>query len=241
MEIINSNKVGAVSEKSVKKFEFQIGALLPKEYRTFLLKHNGGEPVPSDFKLGEDDISGLHHIYGIFEQDNHRDILNNYNVFKGRIKKELLPIADDSFGNQICIGIKNKYIGKIYFWDHEFDGSFFKSKAITLIANSFNNFLDSLFEYVDPDESVLSRVIRLGDITELSNLIDNGLNIEEIDEHGRTIIERCAIKGDDQMIEYLFELGAQLKTSLELAENNAKYFESHLTTVRLLKNLSSKK
>jgi len=241
MKIVDSNKFGALTEDAVKKLEFQIGTLLPKEYRAFLLKHNGGEPVPSDFKLGEDDITGLHHIYGIFEQDNHRDILNNYNVFKGRIKKELLPIADDSFGNQICIGIKNKYVGKIYFWDHEFEGSFFKSKAITLIANSFNDFLESLFQYVDPDESVLSRVIRLGDIAELSNLIENGLNIEATDEHGRTIIERSTIEGHDQMIEYLFELGAQLKTSLELAEKNAKYFESHLKTVRLLKNLSSKK
>ncbi len=241
MKIVDSNKFGALTEDAVKKLEFQIGALLPKEYRAFLLKHNGGKPASSDFKLGEGDITGLHHIYGIFEQDNHSNILNNYNVFKGRIKKELLPFADDSFGNQICIGIKNKYIGKIYFWDHEFDGSFFKSKAITLIANSFNDFLDSLFEYVDPDESVLSRVIRLGDIAELSNLIENGLNIEATDEHGRTIIERSTIEGHDQMIEYLFELGAQLKTSLELAEKNAKYFESHLTTVRLLKKLSSKK
>jgi len=241
MKIVGSNKFGALTEDAVKKLEFQIGALLPKEYKTFLLKRNGGEPVPSDFKLGEDDITGLHHIYGIFEQDNHRDILNNYNVFKGRIKKELLPIADDSFGNQICIGIKNKYVGKIYFWDHEFEGSFFKSKAITLIANSFNDFLESLFEYVDPGESVLSRVIRLGDIAELSNLIENGLNIEATDEHGRAIIERSTIEGHDQMIEYLFELGAQLKTSLELAEKNAKYFESHLTTVRLLKKLSIKK
>jgi ankyrin repeat protein len=241
MEIIDSNKFGAVSEESVKKFEFQIGALLPEEYRTFLLNHNGGEPKFSDFKLGEGDMTGLHNIYGIFEQDHQSDILNNYNVFKGRVKKELLPIADDPFGNQICIGIKNKYIGKIYFWDHEFEGSFFKSKAITLIANNFNDFLECLFEYVDPDESVLSRIIRLGDIGELSNLIDNGLNIEATDEHGRTIIERSAINGHDQMIEYLFELGAQLKTSLELAENNAEYFEAHLTTVLLLKKLSGKK
>lgn len=186
-------------------------------------------------------ICGFRVAVTIFEQEPHSDILNNYKVFKGRIKKELLPIAEDSFGNQICIGIKNKYIGKIYFWDHELEESFFKSKAITLIANSFNDFLDSLFEYVDPDESVLSRVIRLGDISELSNLIDNGLDIEMTDEHGRTIIERSAIAGHDQMIEYLFELGAQLKASLELAEKNAEYFETHLTTVLLLKKLSSKK
>lgn len=30
-----------------------------------------------------------------------------------------MPIATDSFGNKLCIGVKGKHYGKIYFWDHE--------------------------------------------------------------------------------------------------------------------------
>jgi hypothetical protein len=33
----------------IKEFEEKIGSPLPEAYREFLLKHNGGEPIPSVF------------------------------------------------------------------------------------------------------------------------------------------------------------------------------------------------
>lgn len=241
MMIKDSNKLGFLSEEALRRFEFEIGALLPEQFREFLLKHNGGKPVPSDFKISDNEgNSCLHHVYGLHDGPDYSNIASNHRVFKGRIPNELLAIADDPFGNQICIGIKKKYLGRIYFWDHEEESRFFKFKGTTLLAHTFDDFLESLYEYVDPNESEIERVVRLEDVDTLTRLINGGYDIETTDEYGRTIIENCAIHRRNLLISFLFEKGADLRSSLEFAEKNAEFFDEHKETVCLLKELGKK-
>lgn len=241
MIIKNSNKYGVLSEEILRRFEFQVGALLPEQFREFLLQHNGGKPIPSDFKISNDDGSSLHHVYGLHGGPDYSNIAGVHNVFKDRIPNELLAIADDPFGNQICIGIKKKYLGKIYFWDHEKESRFFKFKGTTLLANTFDEFLGNLYEYVDPNESEIERVVRLEDVDAMTRLINDGYDIETTDEYGRTIIENCAIHRKNHLISFLYEKGADLRSSLEFAEKNAEFFEEHKETVRLLQELSERR
>jgi len=63
---------------------------------------------------------------------------------------------DDPFGNAICLGIAEKYRGRVYFWDHEnepdeelWDGEVDTAGNITLIANSFTDFVAGLQELED--------------------------------------------------------------------------------------------
>lgn len=51
----------------------------------------------------------------------------------------LCPIAYTPGGNAICIGVKNEYIGKIFFWDHEARGS----KDVYYVAENFSDFIKS--------------------------------------------------------------------------------------------------
>lgn len=159
---------------------------------------------------------------------------------KAEFQMNFLAIADDPFGNQICIGIKKKYLGRIYFWDHEEESRFFKFKGTTLLAHTFDDFLESLYEYVDPNESEIERVVRLEDVDTLTRLINGGYDIETTDEYGRTIIENCAIHRRNLLISFLFEKGADLRSSLEFAEKNAEFFDEHKETVCLLKELGKK-
>lgn len=53
--------------------------------------------------------------------DQKHTLTYNIDFYKERIPMGYLPIADDVFGNLILIAVSDKNIGKIYFWEHEYD------------------------------------------------------------------------------------------------------------------------
>ena len=60
---------------------------------------------------------------------------------------ELVSIGRGSGGDLICISAREKDYGKVYFWGHDWDiGSNFVTHV--LIANSFTDFINSLYETV---------------------------------------------------------------------------------------------
>lgn len=65
------------------------------------------------------------------------------------IAKDIIPIADDPLGNPLCISVGKSDYGTIYYLNHEFEdietGFLMKSK----IADSFSDFINSL--YIDGD------------------------------------------------------------------------------------------
>ena len=71
-------------------------------------------------------------------------------TFTDRMPKRLVPIASDSFGNQICIAVSGDDRGSIFFWDHEKEADEGEGESpetignVTLIADSFSAFLDLL-------------------------------------------------------------------------------------------------
>ena len=93
----------SVGREAVNLFEKIIRGKFPKPYREFLLTYNGGTPVPECFLIPGDGSSVIQLFYKINAKETYNDLLNTHRVFKGRIAKELLPIACDPFGNQICI------------------------------------------------------------------------------------------------------------------------------------------
>jgi cell wall assembly regulator SMI1 len=238
MKVTDSNKYGELTEGDLESFEKKLGCRLPTEYRDFLLVHNGGKPDPSDFQLGIEEADSLHHVYGL-NTKNHSDIKNSFNCFKGRIPRQLLPIADDPFGNQICIGISGKHRGRVYFWDHEKETVLRKFKATTILAASFGEFLNSLFEYIDPSETEIETALRKSDLSYISRKLDEGLDIEAQDDYGNTLIERAVIKGDVELIKLLHGRSAKLRKSLTIAERNAEFFDEHRLIAQLITELAS--
>ncbi len=147
------NRPGTITAADVVSFEKRNGISLPADYATFLARHNGGFPTPANFKFhGREDGSELNSFFGIKSGDID-DLDKVQEVYKGRLPKAFLGIADDSGGNLICICLAGKDRGKIYFWDHEMEAD--ESQGIspetagntTLIANSFDEFLNGIFEF----------------------------------------------------------------------------------------------
>ena len=136
-----------LDEKIFKVVERFLGLKLPKAYRTFLLDVNGGKCSSNSFfiseKEGEDSIR---YFFGINEDESY-DLLSCIKRYKKRVPLNMLPIANDSFGNLILLSISDPDYGKVYFWDHDWeveDGQIPDYSNLTLIADSFEEFLNSL-------------------------------------------------------------------------------------------------
>ncbi|MDF7670680.1 SMI1/KNR4 family protein [Orbaceae bacterium ESL0721] len=169
----NSN----VAEK-IALFEETLGIKIPDTYRDFLKKYNGGQTIDAYFDINGES-SDIRCFYGFEEQDEYCDFpqVMQYNSFTSAIENGYLPIAEDSFGNYIVIGIGKLNYGKISFWDHEID-------TYNYLCPNFKDFISQIksHEYVplSIEERIQARKERTGDAEVRDSLIK--LWQEEIDE-----------------------------------------------------------
>lgn len=125
------SKYGNGSTELVREFESRIGIELDEEYRSFLVKYNGGD-TPNTHVGIRGCSTDLRYLFGINAEENIEDNLQ-IPVWEN---KQYLPFGTDSFGNYFVIGLLDDNKGKIYFCDHE------KGFAVKQIAESFKLFID---------------------------------------------------------------------------------------------------
>ncbi|MCA9231165.1 MAG: SMI1/KNR4 family protein [Planctomycetales bacterium] len=149
------SKSPPASENDIAAFEAEIGHPLPDDYRRFLAGCNGGF-LGGRFWYHEGD-AGIHHIGG-FRDESYFSLRWTRDCYGDRIPKELIWIMDDPFGNAICLGLEGDARGKIYFWDHEeepdpeeWDGSVATADNVSLLTNSFTEFVAGLAPGEDDD------------------------------------------------------------------------------------------
>jgi hypothetical protein len=145
-----SQREPPASEAELAQFESTIGCRLPEDYRQFLAAVNGGMVEDDKFCSGTEEggicIYGIGGIPDLIE--NHEE----YQISEQRIPRELLWIMDDAFSRAVCIGITPPYRGKVYLWDSDnepgskWDGRVETSGNISLLANSFTEFIAGLHE-----------------------------------------------------------------------------------------------
>lgn len=116
-------------DEKVKELEEKYIISLPNQYKDFLCKYNGGYTPKTKFKVGEisSDIRGF---YGVGNVKLSFDTIQ----IGEWIEKNLLPIAIDSFGNYLLIGLRNDGNGKIFFCNHE------AGNEVECIAENLKNF-----------------------------------------------------------------------------------------------------
>jgi hypothetical protein len=141
--------------KEIYEFEHQINAKLPQAYVEFLLQYNGGRPKQDAYHM----IEPTHETLGLFEgvewfytlaEDEIYNLQEIYKLYLDRLPKELIPIASDGFANQICLAVRGDNYGKVYFWDHDWEAEEGEEPTysnVYLIANSFAEFIDKLYEF----------------------------------------------------------------------------------------------
>ncbi len=140
-----------LTANTIVKFEKNVGCLIPPSYRKFLLIHNGGKPNPCEFtivgKNNSQDAIAVKYFLGINFPEKTLNLEYVLSAYYNRLPSNLFPIARDPGGNLICIATTGTNIGKVYFWEHEFeveDGEIPSYENVYFIADSFEEFLSML-------------------------------------------------------------------------------------------------
>ncbi|MEE0930490.1 MAG: SMI1/KNR4 family protein [Acutalibacteraceae bacterium] len=126
--------------KEIYEFENKYNIKLPELYKKFILKYNGGNTPKTSFKINGIS-SDIRVFYGF------RNVSKNYNfsLLMGSDYLELfindnyLPIATDSFGNELVICVDKDNEGKIYFFDRELNKYHHLTDSIDVFFNKVNS------------------------------------------------------------------------------------------------------
>lgn len=241
MEVLTSNQYGNLSYEKLVEFEEQLNVTLPEDYRNYLIQYNGGLPKTNHFCIkSEGGDSRIHHVYGLNVGPDFQRLDLMFKIYTGRVSKSVLPIADDPFGNLICIGINNDIYGKIYFWDHEKEHNYNDTQQMEELSTSFTDFLLTLHECTIVDDEIV-KAIKENDLVFISNAMNRGYDIDTEDEYGLSMIEKAAMYNMPEVIQFLHERGADLRNALDYAVDNAKFFPKHKDSVELIKKLVKQK
>ncbi len=140
-----------LSIDEIRKVEKELNTQLPQEYTEHLLKFNGGRCEPNIFSFlenGKETQSRVNWFLAIYdgEYDNFVDFFKDYKRNEKRVPENVIPIANDPFGNLICIDSENS---KIYFWNHDNEVDYSKENDshrpnMYTISNSLSEFLSTL-------------------------------------------------------------------------------------------------
>lgn len=144
-----------IDNRALDDAETKLGQHFPPEYKEFLLRNNGGKPVPASFDITWDNnqleedwrSSKVDWFLSIYDGQYANLIEYNCVDYLGRIPANTIAIAHDPGGNLILMGVGSDNNGQIYFWvkDHEVEeGEVPGYDNVGFIANSLPEFLDSL-------------------------------------------------------------------------------------------------
>lgn len=139
-----------LTDEDIKKLERKLAVSLPDKYKQFLLRYNGGRPVPDCFPikgLPNNPYGGIQVFFGIDREIESSNLDEKHEVFEGRLPKELIPIASDGSGDILCLSLGGENEGQVLFWDYygELNPPTFEN--LYFVANSFQELLDGLFDF----------------------------------------------------------------------------------------------
>jgi cell wall assembly regulator SMI1 len=144
-------------ESDIERFETKNRIQLPESYRRFLLRHNGGVPKQDAFLLSShrEKEMDVHFFLGIDNEDEHLQLQwhHDFNLENRTdpIFADLFEIAYDSFGDPICLDLSAGRYGAVIFIDVVPIWKDCTEKDIYVVANSFPEFLEMLYEAEDED------------------------------------------------------------------------------------------
>jgi hypothetical protein len=137
----------AISEFRLRQVERELGVTLPDDYRSFLLQHNGGRPVPSGVLLhfeGQPTPWRLHFFLGIDDPIESCSLAWNADITRATRPAGTIPIASDEAGNLFYLRWNEPNAGTVYFGATPSDGN---RVHPVRISDSFTQFLEQLSEF----------------------------------------------------------------------------------------------
>jgi len=163
MTIHRPNFYGPLSPEMLEDLEQNSGVELPREYRQFLLEHNGGVPEPRWFVVpGDEEFDGeaAERPFACFFALHHRPWNDDtpegalgfplqaaWRDFEGAmLMSNVVPIGKDESGSYICIAHHGPERGQVLYFDHDYD-------TLRPLAVDFPSFLAMLHVYPGDEEA----------------------------------------------------------------------------------------
>jgi hypothetical protein len=115
-----------ITDTELQIFENELGAVLPSDYREFLLTHNCAKVKPNCFMMDDrkgynEGYNSVRHLFGICNigwcslRDHQKEYAGE------RMPANLLPIGVDGDSSYVCLSIAGIDRGTVYFWDRHFE------------------------------------------------------------------------------------------------------------------------
>ena len=179
---------------------------MPEDYRGFLLEHNGG------CIDGAPQIAEMCGFYGIHNGPESSRFPDLSQIRSGGFPDYLLPIADDPFGNFICIVLAGPDRGAVCFWDHECGPK--PGDGIQILTANFGSYLRGVAIKVALDR-------------EQSEIICEAVNEFGINAPvyaGKTILDLAFELADFPIIELLVSMGGTIRPDalIEAVRNDSR-------------------
>lgn len=148
------------TDLQIEEFEEYCEVKLPKEYKDFLKKINGGVPITNTFEFDESDYVIENFLCMLDNPDEHEEYGNyELQVIMSQLDERLceenedddedcswpvIPIASLFGGDFICLDFRKSETPIIAIWDHEESEEY--EPVLIKIADNINQFFDMLFE-----------------------------------------------------------------------------------------------
>lgn len=210
-----------VCSEALEQVEKRLDIHLPDQYRQFLLKHNGGKPTPDLFKCANGGSSFVHKFLAIHDgpYDNFEQENSSFRANKA-VPDNIIPIACDAFGNYVCLSVSGADIGALYFWNHEKQRQKASYKNLCLIAESFDQFLASLFEKpIVALEAEMTQIFMQDNIAVLHQVIAAGWDVNSGPfRPDVTALDFAAMANQKDIARVLLEHGARVSRAMEIVK-----------------------
>jgi len=145
--IVNFEKMGEILNVDI--VEKKLGVALPSTLAEVLLRFGG--PIAFDLSVGvrikapalckllSGEYALVEVLYGLNEGDD--GLLSVNDQYSGRVSEQLVAIADAGEGDQFFWHIQTD---QVFFWHHECSGGESSPEALTKVANTVEEFLESI-------------------------------------------------------------------------------------------------
>ncbi|MGE7767278.1 SMI1/KNR4 family protein [Peribacillus sp. NPDC096540] len=136
-------------ENQIKDIEKMYDIYIPKDYRVFLLNYVETffenevtyKPIETSPWTSKEGTQVFEGFYGLAGENN---LFNQIEGYLNRMPDCMIPIGESPGGNLICIGVKESFIGKVYFWNHENEREAKIMVGIEVASDDINSYWENI-------------------------------------------------------------------------------------------------
>ena len=123
-----------ITGTDLSSYEAEHHFTFPEEYRSFLIKYNGGETPETNFKAAGVS-SDLRSLYGFINTESGLELRPDVFWLDEYLKDGMFPIGENCFGDNFFVCVQGQGAGAIFFRYHD------RPKRYIKVADTFKEFV----------------------------------------------------------------------------------------------------